>query len=67
MELPWDTWEPENEEIEQVAEKFIFANCYNPQFVGGSVLQNSDSQSLDNPDDQYQVSETQNPQDFVES
>ncbi|MEI2581458.1 hypothetical protein [Scytonema sp. PRP1] len=37
----WDNWEVNNEEIEKVAEQFILANCYNPQFVGGVVLQNS--------------------------
>lgn len=26
-------WEPTNQEIEEVACKFIFANCYNPQFA----------------------------------
>ncbi|MEH2156155.1 hypothetical protein [Nostoc sp.] len=30
MRLPWDEWEANNGEIEKVAEKFIFANCYNP-------------------------------------
>ncbi len=38
MRLPWDEWEANNGEIEKVAEKFIFAKCYNPQFVG-SILQ----------------------------
>jgi putative transposase len=55
--LPWDNWEAKNEEIEQVAEKFIFANCYNPQFVG-SVLQNSHYTYSNDEDDQYQVSES---------
>lgn len=41
MRLPWDNWEVNNEEIEKIAEQFILANCYNPQFVGGVVLQNS--------------------------
>ncbi|MEH2240220.1 hypothetical protein [Nostoc sp.] len=31
MQLPWDTWEANNPEIVDVAEKFIFANCYNSQ------------------------------------
>ena len=54
MRLPWDDWEARNEEIEQVAEKFMFANCYNQQFVG-SVLQNF-TPSMD--DAQCQVSGT---------
>ncbi|MHC5723381.1 MAG: hypothetical protein ACYTXY_04350 [Nostoc sp.] len=41
MRLPWDEWEANNGEIEKVAEKFIFANCYNPQgFVEKEVLTN---------------------------
>ena len=31
MSLPWDNWEVDDTEITAVAEKFIFANCYNPQ------------------------------------
>ncbi len=31
MKLPWDTWEADNPEITAVAEKFVMANCYNPQ------------------------------------
>ncbi|MFS0518820.1 hypothetical protein ACEYW6_29565 [Nostoc sp. UIC 10607] len=31
MRLPWDEWEASNHEIEQVASKFIFANCYDSQ------------------------------------
>ena len=38
MRLPWDEWEATNEEIENVAWKFIFANCYNPQ-IASIVLQ----------------------------
>lgn len=45
MRLSWNDWEVKNEEIEKVAEKLIFANCYNPQFVGGIVLQNSTNSS----------------------
>ncbi|AKG22104.1 transposase [Calothrix sp. 336/3] len=26
--LPWATWEPDNPEIDAVAEKFVMANCY---------------------------------------
>ena len=38
MSLPWGEWDAENPEILAVAEKFIFANCYNPQ-VAGQILQ----------------------------
>jgi hypothetical protein len=31
MKLPWDEWEASNQEIEEVACKFIFANCYDSQ------------------------------------
>ncbi|MEG4279971.1 hypothetical protein QUA62_21210 [Microcoleus sp. MON1_C1] len=48
MSLPWGEWEAEDPEILAVAEKFIFANCYNPQ-VAGSILAQSG---------QCQVSET---------
>ncbi len=33
MKLPWDEWKATNQEIEEVACKFVFANCYNPQFA----------------------------------
>ncbi|MBD1884818.1 transposase [Microcoleus vaginatus] len=49
MSLPWGEWEAEDPEILAVAEKFIFANCYNPQ-VAGSILAESGQQC--------QVSET---------
>ena len=29
--LPWASWEATDPEIREVADKFIFANCYNPQ------------------------------------
>jgi hypothetical protein len=32
-------WEASNPEIVDVAEKFIFANCYNPQ-VAGMIFRN---------------------------
>lgn len=38
MRLPWDNWEATNPEIIAVAEKFVFANCYNPQ-VAGMIFQ----------------------------
>jgi putative transposase len=34
MRLPWGTSEATNPEIVAVAEKFIFANCYNSQVAG---------------------------------
>lgn len=34
MCLPWDSWEVDDTEITAVAEKFVFANCYNPQVAG---------------------------------
>ncbi|MEA5623172.1 hypothetical protein [Nostoc sp. UHCC 0251] len=61
MRLPWDEWEANNGDIEKVAEKFIFANCYNSQFVA-SVLQ---KQGEDEEEAQC-LSESQNPQGFVE-
>ena len=30
MSLPWDDWEANNSEIQDVAEKFVMANCYDP-------------------------------------
>ncbi|MEG5234149.1 hypothetical protein QUB77_07830 [Microcoleus sp. AT9b-C3] len=55
MSWPWGEWEAEDPEILAVAEKFIFANCYNPQ-VAGSILAQSG---------QCQVSETYNWRGFV--
>jgi len=54
MKLPWDEWERTNQEIEEVAYKFIFANCYNPQFAS-IVLQ---AQQQDPLWMQYQVTKT---------
>ncbi len=34
----WEEWEASNPEILEVADKFIFANCYNPK-VAGDILQ----------------------------
>jgi hypothetical protein len=34
----WEEWEANSPEIIEVADQFIFANCYNPQ-VAGSILQ----------------------------
>jgi putative transposase len=31
----WDEWDVPAEEIRQVAEKFVLANCFDPQFAGG--------------------------------
>nr|MDJ0576009.1 transposase [Xenococcaceae cyanobacterium MO_234.B1] len=30
MSLPWDDWEGNNSKIQEVAEKFVMANCYDP-------------------------------------
>jgi putative transposase len=31
----WDEWDAPAEEIRKVAEKFVLANCFDPQFVSG--------------------------------
>jgi hypothetical protein len=49
--LPLQT---ENPEIKEVAEKFIKANCYNPQVAGNILADKS----------QCQVSETPTPHNF---
>ena len=33
LKLPWDSWEANNTEIRQVAEKFVVANCYDPKIA----------------------------------
>jgi putative transposase len=38
----WEEWEASSPEIIEVADQFIFANCYNPQ-VAGSILQKNRS------------------------
>ncbi|WP_414542851.1 MULTISPECIES: hypothetical protein [Nostocaceae] len=35
MNLPWNTWEATDPEIQKVADKFVMANCYQPP--GGSA------------------------------
>jgi putative transposase len=37
MKLPWDEWELPNE-IHEVAEKFVLANCFNPQVASAQLL-----------------------------
>ncbi len=54
--LPWGEWEVSGEVIE-VAEKFIFANCYNPQ-IAGRILQKNTEKELETVDSECQVSET---------
>lgn len=49
MRLPWAEWEVTENEVNEVAQKFIQANGYHPP-----------------SDVQCQVSQTQNPQGFVE-
>ena len=31
MNLPWNNWEATDPEIQEVADKFVMANCYDPQ------------------------------------
>lgn len=31
MNLPWNTWEATDPEIQKVADKFVMANCYDPE------------------------------------
>ncbi|ELS03668.1 transposase [Xenococcus sp. PCC 7305] len=33
LSLPWNDWEKNSSEIREVAEKFVIANCYNPQIA----------------------------------
>ena len=66
LRLLWDDWEAKNEEIEEVAAKFIFANCYN-QKVAGDILQKQKTSVDYNSYPRCQVSESQNPQGFVEN
>ncbi len=30
MNLPWNKWEATDPEIQEVADKFVMANCYDP-------------------------------------
>jgi putative transposase len=55
--LPWGEWDAEKPEILAVAEKFVFANCYNPQ-VAGQILQETTRKPKESEDCQCQVSET---------
>jgi putative transposase len=57
MCLPWGEWDAENPEILAVAEKFILANCYNPQ-IAGQILQQTTERPPHTDDSQCQVSET---------
>jgi len=54
--LPWGELEVSGEVIE-VAEKFIFANCYNPQ-IAGQILQKTTENEPETDDSECQVSET---------
>ncbi|WP_335068829.1 hypothetical protein [Nostoc sp.] len=54
MRLPWDEWEATNQEIEKVASRFIFANCYDSQ-KASIVLQAQQEDFFYAP---YQVTET---------
>jgi len=33
QKLPWDIWDTPNPEIQQIARKFILANCFNPDLM----------------------------------
>jgi putative transposase len=33
LRLPWAEWEPLTTEVQEVAEKFVMANCYDPQIA----------------------------------
>jgi putative transposase len=57
MSLPWGEWDAENPEILAIAEKFILANCYNPQ-IAGQILQKTTRIAPQSDDSQCQVSET---------
>ncbi|MDZ8023143.1 MAG: hypothetical protein RMX97_00260 [Nostoc sp. DedQUE11] len=54
MRLPWDEWEASNHEIEKVASKFIFANCYDTQKA--SIVLQAQQEDIFLP--QCQVTET---------
>jgi putative transposase len=43
MAFPWAQWETPDSEVQQVAEKFVFANCYNQQAAGVQQCQVSES------------------------
>jgi putative transposase len=43
MRLPWDDWEEASDEVKAVAEKFVFANCYNPQFASVVLQENQEN------------------------
>ncbi len=39
MAFPWAQWETPDSQVQQVAEKFVFANCYNQQAAGVMLSQ----------------------------
>jgi putative transposase len=43
MRLPWDDWEKASDEVKAVAEKFVLANCYNPQFASVVLQENQEN------------------------
>jgi putative transposase len=45
MAFPWAQWETPDLEIQEVAEKFVFANCYNQQAAGVMLSQCQVSES----------------------
>ncbi|NEQ26285.1 MAG: hypothetical protein F6K28_46055 [Microcoleus sp. SIO2G3] len=45
MALPWAQWETPDSQVQQVAEKFVFANCYNQQAAGVIMQQRQVSET----------------------
>jgi len=43
MRLLWDDWEEASDEVKVVAEKFVLANCYNPQFASIVLQENQEN------------------------
>jgi putative transposase len=39
MAFPWAQWEAPDSEVHEVAQKLVFANCYNPQAAGIALAQ----------------------------
>jgi putative transposase len=45
MAFPWAQWETPDSQVQHVAEKFVFANCYNQQAAGVMMMQCQVSES----------------------
>lgn len=63
LRLPWDTWDAVNPEVEAVAEKFIFANCYRPE-VAGKILR---QESCSTHQDELELNKTHSPVPGIET